>query len=120
MEEKLREALRDDTSRIGAVSEAAGAVPILRDPLCENEVVLTKFMLVFDSEFHEPHATERWRDLARMPRAAFEAEVEAFSSRAAPSRRCGRWQPTRSRPERNERAGRASRCRRDRGLGLAA
>ncbi|WLB25262.1 hypothetical protein QIH85_25720 [Bradyrhizobium japonicum] len=78
MEEKLREAQRDETSRVGAVNESAGAVPLLRDRLCENELAQTQFMLVFDTELYEPHATERWRDLARMPRADFEAEVEAF------------------------------------------
>ncbi|WJR75576.1 hypothetical protein [Bradyrhizobium sp. NP1] len=77
-EEKLREALRDETSRVGAVNEAAGAVPVLRDRLRENELVQTQFMLVLGNEFFEPHASERWRDLARMPRADFEAEVEAF------------------------------------------
>ena len=35
-------------------------------------------MLVFDNELHELHTTRRWRDLARMPRADFEAQVEAF------------------------------------------
>jgi hypothetical protein len=78
MEEKLREALRDETSRVGAVNEAAGAVPLLRDRLRENEVVQAQFMLVFDNELYEPHAAGRWRDLAQMPRADFEVEVEAF------------------------------------------
>lgn len=78
MEEKLREAQRDETSRIGAVNEAAGAVAPLRDRLRENELVQAQFMLVFDNELYEPHATGRWRGLARMPRADFEAEVEAF------------------------------------------
>ena len=44
MEEKLREALRDEISRVGAVSEAAGAVPLLRDRLRENELVQAQFM----------------------------------------------------------------------------
>ncbi|UFW48210.1 MULTISPECIES: hypothetical protein [Bradyrhizobium] len=78
MEEKLKEALRGETSRVGAVNEAAGTVAPLRDRLRENELVQTQFMLVFDNELYEPHATGRWRDLARMPRADFEAEVEAF------------------------------------------
>lgn len=78
MEEKLGEALQDETSRIAAIAEAAGALPTLRDRLRKNELAQTKFMLVFGNELHEPHATERWRDLARMPRSDFEAEVEAF------------------------------------------
>lgn len=78
MEEKLREAQRDEASRAGAVNEAAGTVAPLRDRLRENELVQTQFMLVFDNELYEPHATGRWRGLARMPRADFEAEAEAF------------------------------------------
>ncbi|MET4482694.1 hypothetical protein ABIB66_007258 [Bradyrhizobium sp. F1.13.3] len=67
----------DENSRIAAVSEAASAVPLLRDRLRRDELVQTQFMLVFDNELYEPHATRRWRDLAQMPRADFEAEVEA-------------------------------------------
>lgn len=78
MEEKLREALADENSRVAAIGEGAGAVPLLRDRLREDELVQTRFMLVFHNELYEPYATERWRDLARMPRADFEAEVDAF------------------------------------------
>ena len=78
MEERLREALTDESSRVAAVNEATGAVAPLRDRLRENELVQTQFMLAFDNELYEPHATGRWRDLARMPRADFEAEAEAF------------------------------------------
>jgi hypothetical protein len=39
MDEKISEAVADETSRRGAVSEAAGVVPLLRDRLRENEVV---------------------------------------------------------------------------------
>jgi hypothetical protein len=78
MEEKLREALADENSRIAAVGEPAGAMPLLRDRLREDEVVQTQFTLVFDNELYEPHASERWRSLARMPRTDFEAEVEAL------------------------------------------
>jgi len=78
MEQKLREALESEASRVGAVNEAAGAVPVLRARLRENEMVQAQFMLVFDNELYEPYATERWRNLAGMPCADFEAEVEAF------------------------------------------
>lgn len=53
-------------------------MPVLRDRLREDEVVQTQFMMVCDNELYEPHATGRWRDLAQMPRADFEAEAEAF------------------------------------------
>jgi hypothetical protein len=69
MEEKLREALEDEASRIGAVGEAAGAVAVLRDRLRENELVQAQFMLVFDNALYEPHASEHWRKLAQMPRS---------------------------------------------------
>jgi hypothetical protein len=35
--EKLREAVADETCQTAAVSEAAGALPLLRDRLRENE-----------------------------------------------------------------------------------
>ncbi|MDA9420976.1 hypothetical protein [Bradyrhizobium sp. CCBAU 53380] len=78
MEEKIREAHADENSRIAALGEAAGAVPVLRDRLREDELVQTKFIMVFGNELYDPHATGRWRDLAQMPRADFEAEAEAF------------------------------------------
>jgi hypothetical protein len=59
MEEKLREALRDETSRVGAVNEAAGAVPVLRDRPRENELVQTQFMLVLGNELFEPQLKPR-------------------------------------------------------------
>ncbi len=39
IEEKLREAIADETCQAGAVSEAAGTLPLLRDRLRENEDV---------------------------------------------------------------------------------
>jgi hypothetical protein len=38
-EKKLREAIADEASQAGAISEAAGALPLLRDRLREDEVV---------------------------------------------------------------------------------
>ena len=62
-------------SRAGAIAEAAGAVPLLRDRLTENEVVQTGFMLVLDVELFEPHAAAWWADFGRMDRAEFENEA---------------------------------------------
>jgi hypothetical protein len=47
MDEKIREAFADEDSRAGAVSEAAGALPLLRDRLREDETAKAQFMLVF-------------------------------------------------------------------------
>jgi len=71
VEEKIREAVDDEASREGALGEAAGVVPLLRDRLRENEVAQAQFMLVFGSQLHEPHATQWWTDFARMDRVDF-------------------------------------------------
>src|SRR5258706_13664016 len=76
MEEKIREAIDDDVSRAGAISEAAGAIPLLRDRLRENEDVQAGFMLVFDVQFLEPQATPWWAEFARMGRTEFEKQAQ--------------------------------------------
>ena len=45
MEEKIREAVEDE-ARIGAITEAAGAIPLLHDRLREDETKQAQFMLV--------------------------------------------------------------------------
>ncbi|MCK1516115.1 hypothetical protein IVB22_26950 [Bradyrhizobium sp. 190] len=72
MEEKIREGLLGEASRPGAVAEAAGVVPLMRDRLTENEVVQAQFMLVFDEQMFDADAAKWWTDLARMDRAEFE------------------------------------------------
>ena len=92
MEEKIREAIDDEVSRAGAIAEAAGAVPLLRDRLTENEVVQTGFMLVLDVELFEPHAAAWWADFGRMDRAEFENEARLLvgpEGRLAALRRAG-------------------------------
>jgi len=78
MEEKIREAVADEASRAGAIAEAAGAVPLLRDRLQEDDEKQAQFMLVFDGQFDEPHATPWWAEFARMDRAAFEQQADAL------------------------------------------
>jgi hypothetical protein len=75
MEEKIREAVTDEASQAGAVSEAAGAVPLLRDRLREDETKQAQFMLVFDAQLSEAHAAQWWAEFARMDRAAFEKQA---------------------------------------------
>jgi hypothetical protein len=78
MEEKLREAIADEASQAGAVSEAAGALPLLRDRLRENEVVQATFILVFSDYLYSPHAADWWTVFSRMDRPAFQKEAEAL------------------------------------------
>jgi hypothetical protein len=72
MEEKIREAIDDECSRSAAISEAAGAVPVLRDRLRENEVAQAQFMLVFDAQMFDADAAKWWSDLEQMDRTEFE------------------------------------------------
>jgi hypothetical protein len=53
MEKKIREAIDDECSWPAAISEAAGAVPVLRDRLTKNEVAQAQFMLVFDAQMFD-------------------------------------------------------------------
>jgi hypothetical protein len=75
MEEKIREAIDDEASRAGAIAEATGAVPLLRDRLTENEVVQAQFMLVFDAQMFDADAAKWWSDLAQMDRTEFEKKA---------------------------------------------
>jgi hypothetical protein len=75
LEEKIREAVADEASRAGAISQAAGSVPLLRNRPCENEVAQAEFMMVFDAQLYEPHAARWWADFARMNRSAFEKQA---------------------------------------------
>src|SRR5260221_10876794 len=68
MEEKTREAVEDEASRAGAISEAAGVVPQVRDRVRKNEVTQAQFMLVFDVQMSEPPAAQWWAEFARMDR----------------------------------------------------
>jgi hypothetical protein len=77
LQEKLREATADETCQAGAVSEAAGALPLLRDRLRENEGIQASFILVF-SDYLYGHAADWWPVFARMGRPAFEKEAEAL------------------------------------------
>jgi hypothetical protein len=70
LEEKIGEAVEDEASRAGAISEALGVVPLLRDRLRENEVAQGQFLLIFDVQLNEPHATRWWAEFACMDQAA--------------------------------------------------
>jgi hypothetical protein len=78
IEEKLREAIADEANQAGAVSEAAGVLPLLRERLRENEDVQAQFILVFSDYLYGPHAADWWTAFARMNRPAFEKEAETL------------------------------------------
>jgi hypothetical protein len=45
--------LENEPPPVAAVSEAAGAIPVLRDRLRENEVVLANFIVVLGNAIEE-------------------------------------------------------------------
>ena len=72
IEERIREALDDEGSRVGAIAEAGGAVPVLRDRLRENDVLNANFILGLGNMFEGRWADEWWGDFAKMERPMFE------------------------------------------------
>ncbi len=52
MEEKIQDALTDEASRVGAITEAAGVVPLLCDRLREDDFMKANFMLLFEQVFY--------------------------------------------------------------------
>ncbi len=72
MEERVREAIESEPSRVAAIGEAAGVLPLLRERLRENEVVQANFILALDAMFEERYAEEWWGDFAKMGRPEFE------------------------------------------------
>ncbi len=72
VEEKIGEALETEDSRRAALSEAAGAIPVLRERLRENDVVNAHFILALHNMIEERWASEWWEDFAKMDRGEFE------------------------------------------------
>jgi hypothetical protein len=66
MEEKIVEAIADEGSRAGALSEAAGAVPFLRDRLREDETKQAQFLIAFDKQMYNWDAVNRWKKVGCM------------------------------------------------------
>jgi hypothetical protein len=75
MEEKIGEAVAEEASRVGAISEAVGVVPLMRGRLSENEDAQAQFILVFDNEMYDADAAKCWKEFARMDRAEFEQQA---------------------------------------------
>jgi len=74
IEEKIQEALADEPSRTGAITEAAGVVPLLRDRLREDDFMKANFMLLFEIQVFGAE-TVWWKNLLSMDRAEFEKET---------------------------------------------
>jgi len=72
IEEKIREALQDESSRQAAIGEAGGAIPVLRDRLGENDVVAAQFVLALGNVIEQRWAAEWWDGFAKMDRQEFE------------------------------------------------
>jgi hypothetical protein len=72
IEEKIQEAMENKPSRIAAIGEAAGAIPVLRDRLRENDVANTQCILALGNMIEERWASE-WRDdFTKVERGEFE------------------------------------------------
>jgi hypothetical protein len=74
MEEKIHEALADEASRAGAIGEAAGAAPLLRDRLREDDFMKANFMLLFEHQVYDTEAAW-WKYRTTVDRAEFEKET---------------------------------------------
>src|ERR1700738_4484779 len=72
MEGKVAEAMKTETSRVAAVAEAAGAIPLLRERLRDNEVVQANFILALGNMIEERWPREWWGALPKMERREVE------------------------------------------------
>jgi hypothetical protein len=83
IEEKVTEAIESEISRRGAIGEAAGAAPVLRDRLRKNEPVQANFILVLGNMIEQRWASEWWDGLANMERGEFERTASDLVGRLA-------------------------------------
>jgi hypothetical protein len=75
IEEKINEALSHPASQFAAIGEAAGAIPLIRDRLREDEVKWTQFVLVLGTKIETDWWQDWWRDFAKIERADFVREA---------------------------------------------
>jgi hypothetical protein len=83
VEEKIGEAVESEPSRFAAIGEAAGAIPVLRDRLRENEYVQANFILVLGNTVEQRWASEWWDDFSKMERGEFERPARDLVGRLA-------------------------------------
>jgi hypothetical protein len=72
MEGKIAEALATEDSRRAAISEAADAIPVLRERVRENDTVNAHFVLALRNMFEESYASDEWEAFAKLDRTEFE------------------------------------------------
>jgi hypothetical protein len=72
IEEKIAEALESEVSRRAALSEAAGAIPLLRERLRQNELANAQSILALGNAIEERWVSEWWDGFAKMERDEFE------------------------------------------------
>lgn len=76
IEEKIQESLDDETSRGAAIGEAAGAMPVLRDRVRENDIVNAHCILALGNIIEQPWAADWWDGFAKMDRQEFEIAAQ--------------------------------------------
>jgi hypothetical protein len=76
IQEKIGEAMETETSRVAAIGEAAGVLPLLRERLQENEPVQANFILALGNMIEERWCSEWWDGFAKMERPEFEKIAE--------------------------------------------
>ena len=64
IEEKIVEAMENEPSRVAAIGEAAGAIPMVRDRLRENDLANTQCIL--GNMIEQRWASEWWEDFSKM------------------------------------------------------
>ncbi len=62
-----------------AIGEAAGAIPLLRERVREDQVLDTHFILALNNRYEARSAADWWEDFARMDRAEFERNARELT-----------------------------------------
>lgn len=78
LEQKIGEAFEFEVSRQAALSEAAGAIPPLRELLQESEIASAQSILALGNALEERWASEWWNDFVKMDRGEFEQTAQDF------------------------------------------
>jgi hypothetical protein len=66
--EKIGEAMENEPSRVAAIGEAAGAIPVVRDRLRENDLANTQCILALGNMIEQRWPSEWWRTSPRWTR----------------------------------------------------
>ncbi|MCC8950410.1 hypothetical protein H8A97_36405 [Bradyrhizobium sp. Arg62] len=73
IEEKIGEAMDNEPSQAAALGEAAGAIPVLRDRLRDNDEMNAHCILALGNTLEARYAGDWWDDFAQMDRQGFES-----------------------------------------------